>query len=112
MIDAGKAKSLAIMAEARNPQFKDVPTLKESLNIDFTLGSWRGIGGPKGLPADIATLLAGELKKAYDSKEYKDFMESRGLSMKYADANGFATFMAGSDKSMGAFMKAGGLAKS
>ncbi|KRE09891.1 ABC transporter substrate-binding protein [Bosea sp. Root381] len=112
MIDAGKAKSLAIMAEARNPQFKDVPTLKESLNIDFTLGSWRGIGGPKGLPADIASLLAGELKKVYESKEYKDFMESRGLSMKYADADGFATFMAGSDKSMGAFMKAGGLAKS
>lgn len=111
MIDAGKAKSLAIMAEARNPQFKDVPTLKESLNIDFTLGSWRGIGGPKGLPADVAKLLEAELKKVYDSKEYKDFMESRGLSMKYADADGFAKFMATSDKSMGAFMKAGGLAK-
>ena len=112
MLDAGRARSLAIMASERNPQFKDVPTLKESLNIDFTLGSWRGIGGPKGLPADIARMLEAELKKVYDSKEYKDFMESRGLSMKYADADGFAKFMAESDKSMGAFMKAGGLAKS
>src|SRR5690606_15204665 len=78
MIDAGKAKSLAIMASERNPQFKDVPTLNETLGIDYSIGAWRGIGAPKGLPADIAAKLTASLKKAYDSKEYKDFMNSRG----------------------------------
>jgi tripartite-type tricarboxylate transporter receptor subunit TctC len=111
MIDAGRAKALAIMAAERNPQFKDVPTLKEALNIEVPLGSWRGIGGPKNLPPDVAKLLSAELKKIYDSQEYKDFMNSRGLSMKYADAENFGSFMAESDKAMGAFMKAGGLAK-
>jgi tripartite-type tricarboxylate transporter receptor subunit TctC len=111
MIDAGKAKSLAIMADARMPQFKDVPTLKETLGIDITLGSWRGIGGPKNLPADITKLLGAELKKIYDSKDYKEFMDSRGLTMKYADGAAFEAFMADSDKKMGAFMKAAGLAK-
>lgn len=111
MLDAGKARSLAIMASERNPQFKDVPTLKEAMNIDFTLGSWRGIGGPKNMPQDVAKLLAAELKKIYDAKEYKDFMDSRGLTMIYANADDFQKYMADSDKAMGAFMKAGGLAK-
>ncbi|MGX5737034.1 tripartite tricarboxylate transporter substrate binding protein [Bosea thiooxidans] len=111
MIDAGKAKSLAIMAPERNPLFKDVPTLKETLGLDFSIGSWRGIGGPKNLPADVAKLISAELKKIYDSKEYKDFMAARGLTMRYADAEAAYKFMGESDKAMGAFMKAGGLAK-
>jgi tripartite-type tricarboxylate transporter receptor subunit TctC len=111
MIDAGRARSLAIMAATRNPQFKDVPTLKETMGLEVPLGSWRGIAGPKGLPPEVAKTLSAELKTIYESQEYKDFMNSRGLTMKYADADAFGTFMSESDKAMGAFMKAGGLAK-
>ena len=32
------------------PQFKDVPTLNETLGINYSIGAWRGIGAPKGLP--------------------------------------------------------------
>ncbi|RTL61425.1 MAG: tripartite tricarboxylate transporter substrate binding protein, partial [Hyphomicrobiales bacterium] len=54
IIEAGKARSLAIMAPERNPAFKDVPTLKEAMGIDYTTGAWRGFAGPKNLPPDIA----------------------------------------------------------
>ena len=54
IIEAGKARSLAIMAPARNPAFPNVPTLKEAMGIDYATGAWRGIAGPKGLPADVA----------------------------------------------------------
>ena len=37
MIDAGRAKSLAIMAPERNPQFAGVPTLNESLGITYSV---------------------------------------------------------------------------
>ncbi|MCR4522896.1 MULTISPECIES: tripartite tricarboxylate transporter substrate binding protein [Bosea] len=111
MIDAGKAKSLAIMASARNPQFKDVPTLNETLGINYSIGAWRGIGAPKGLPPEIAAKLTAALKKAFDSKDYQDFMNSRGFGMKFADGPGFASFMAASDTSMASAMKAAGLAK-
>ena len=30
------------------PAFKDVPTLKEAMGIDYTTGAWRGIAGPQG----------------------------------------------------------------
>jgi tripartite-type tricarboxylate transporter receptor subunit TctC len=111
MIEAGKARSLALMAPQRAAAFKDIPTLKEAMGIDFTTGAWRGFVGPKGLPAEMATKLTASLKKIYDSKEYKDFMNGRGFGMVWADAAGYATFMDKSDAQMGTAMKAAGHAK-
>ncbi len=111
MIEAGKARSLAIMAQARNPQFPDVPTLREAMGINYDTGAWRGFAGPKGLPQPIATKLTAALKKVYDSKEYKDFMSSRGFGVIWGDAERYAAFMDESDKKMGEAMKAAGLAK-
>ena len=111
MIEAGKARSLAVMSKTRNAAFPDVPTLKEAMNIDYDTGAWRGIAGPKGLPQPVAEKLTAALKKAYDSKEYKDFMASRGFGVVWADAAGFAKFMDDGNKQMGQAMKAAGLAK-
>ena len=58
----------------RNPAFPDVPTLKEAIGVDYTTGAWRGIAGPKGLPAAVAKKLTAALKKVFDFKEFKEFM--------------------------------------
>jgi len=111
MIDAGKARSLAVMAQNRNPAFPDVPTLKEAAGIDYSVGAWRGIAAPKGLPADIQQKLVAALKKANESKEFTDFMASRGFGVKWADPAGFAKFMADGNAAMGKAMEAAGLKK-
>jgi tripartite-type tricarboxylate transporter receptor subunit TctC len=111
MIEAGKARSLALMAPERSPAFKDIPTLKEAMGIDYTTGAWRGFAAPKGLPADIAGKLTASLEKIYKSKEYNDFMSARGFAVKWADAKGYAAFMDKSDAQMGDAMKAAGLSK-
>ena len=111
MIDAGKAKSLAIMAAERNALFPDVPTLNEQLGINYSVGAWRGLAAPKGLPADMAAALAAALKKAYDSKEYQDFMKARGFGVTWAEGKDFAAFMEKGDKAMGEAMTGAGLAK-
>jgi tripartite-type tricarboxylate transporter receptor subunit TctC len=111
MIDAGKAVSLAVMAPQRNPAFKDVPTLNESLGINYSVGAWRGIAGPKGMPADVAAKLTAELKKAYDSAEFQDFMRNRGFGTTWADPASFAKYMDDGDKAMGTAMTAAGLKK-
>ena len=111
IIEAGKARSLAIMAPERNPTFPNTPTLKEEMGLDYSTGAWRGFAGPKNLPADIQAKLQASLKKAFDSKEYQEFMSSRGFGMKWADQQGFAQFMDSSDAQMGTAMKAAGLAK-
>lgn len=111
MIEAGKARSLAVMSKTRNPQFADVPTLKEATGSDFVTGAWRGIAGPKGLPQPIATKLTAALKKVYDSAEFQDFMTKRGFGLIWGDAAQYAGFMDTSDKNMGEAMKAAGLYK-
>jgi tripartite-type tricarboxylate transporter receptor subunit TctC len=111
LVEAGKARSLAIMASERNPMFAGVPTLKEAAGVDYSVGAWRGMAAPKGLPVDIQNKIVAALKKANESKEFKDFMASRGFGIKWADAPGFAKFMAAGDTAMGVAMKAAGLAK-
>jgi putative tricarboxylic transport membrane protein len=111
IIEAGKARSLAVMAAERNPAFKDVPTLKEAMGIDYTTGAWRGFAAPKGLPAEIAAAATAALKKVNESAEFRDFMANRGFGVRWADGAGFAGFMAKGDAAMGVAMKAAGLAK-
>ncbi|MGT2499810.1 tripartite tricarboxylate transporter substrate binding protein [Bradyrhizobium guangxiense] len=111
MIDAGKARSLAVMAPKRAATFPDVPTLKEAMGVDYTTGAWRGFAGPKGLPQPIAAKLTASLKKIFDSKEYNDFMSSRGFGVLWNDASGYAAFMDKADAQMGEAMKAAGIAK-
>src|SRR5947208_2804519 len=61
--------------------------------------------------ADAQRTLVTALKKVYDSKEYKDFMASRGFGVVWADPQETAKFMAASDANLGAALKAVGLAK-
>jgi tripartite-type tricarboxylate transporter receptor subunit TctC len=111
MLDAGRARSLAIMASERNPQFANVPTLKEAIGVDYTVGAWRGIAAPKGLPAPIAARYTEVCKKINESKEFRDFMSARGFGIRWADGAGFAQFMAAGNAAMGVAMKAAGLAR-
>ena len=111
LIDAGKVKSLAVMASSRAALFPNVPTLKEATGSDWATGAWRGIAAPKGLPAPVAARLEASVKKAYDSKEYKDFMAQRGFGMLWGSAQEFARFMAKGDADMKAVMTAVGIAK-
>jgi tripartite-type tricarboxylate transporter receptor subunit TctC len=111
MIDAGKARALAIMDANPPALYPNVPTLKKELGSDWAIAAWRVIAAPKGIPAGAQKVLVPALKKVYESKEYKEFMTSRGLGMIYADPQGTAKFMAQSDANLGAALKAVGLAK-
>lgn len=111
MLDAGRARSLAVMAAARLSAFPNVPTLKEAMGLDWQIGAWRGIAGPKGVPAEVGAVLAPALGKVFRSKEYEDFMNARGFGLLYADAEGFARHLEQSDRQLGEAMRAAGLAK-
>jgi tripartite-type tricarboxylate transporter receptor subunit TctC len=111
LIDAGKVRSLAVMDSQRSALFPNVPTLKEATGQDWMTGAWRGVAAPKGLPPAVAARLEASVKRAYDSKEYKDFMTQRGFGLLWASSGDFARFMAKGDTDMKAVMTAVGLAK-
>src|SRR5258706_786925 len=111
MIDAGKARALAIMDDNPPALYPNVPTLKKELGTDWKIAAWRVIAAPKGIPAEAQKTLGAALKRVYDSKDYKDFMASRGFGVVWADAEGTTKFMAASDVNLGGALKAVGLAK-
>ena len=57
----------------------------------WTVSAWRGIAGPKGMPADVQQRLVTAIKKIWDSKEFKDFATSRGFGMEWAPSTEFAS---------------------
>jgi tripartite-type tricarboxylate transporter receptor subunit TctC len=111
LIDAGRVKSLAIMNDKPSALYPNVPTLKAAIGSDWTMAAWRGIVAPKGLPAPVRDKLAEAVRKVATSKEYNDFMASRGFGVIYAGPDDFAKFMVKSNTELGATMKAVGLVK-
>jgi tripartite-type tricarboxylate transporter receptor subunit TctC len=90
-IDAGLLRPLAIMADERDPNFPNVPTLKE-LGIDWSSGTWRGLVVPKGTPTEIINLLYNTALEITNSTEFKDFMSQRGFGIQIKNPAEFETF--------------------
>jgi tripartite-type tricarboxylate transporter receptor subunit TctC len=111
LIDAGKVKSLAVMNETPAALYPNVPTLKAATGSEWKIGAWRGIAAPKGMPAEAHDKLVAAIRKIAASKEYNDFMSSRGFGVVYQGPEEFGRFMAKSDADLGATMKAVGIAK-
>jgi tripartite-type tricarboxylate transporter receptor subunit TctC len=110
LVEANKLKALATMSDTRIELFPEVPTLKE-LGINFSMGTWRGVGVPKGTPDNVVEILEKSLKKMVGSKEYNDFMRNNGFLVTWQSSEEFGKLMAEGDKEMGELMKEVGLVK-
>jgi tripartite-type tricarboxylate transporter receptor subunit TctC len=110
LIDAGKVRPLAIMADEKDPKFPDVPTLKE-MGIDWTCGAWRGIAAPKGTPPEIVAVLEKAIEKVVKSDEFIKFMKNRGFGIYWLNSADFAKAIAKADEDNGKIMKAAGIVK-
>ncbi len=108
LIDAKKVRPLAVMADERQKAFPDLPTLKES-GVNWSMGSWRGFALPKGGKPNQVTFYEAALKKIYESKDFKDFMDGKGYGMIWRGSADYTTFMAQQDESMGVVMKEAGI---
>jgi tripartite-type tricarboxylate transporter receptor subunit TctC len=63
MVDNGRLRLLATFAAKRSPRWPTVPTLKE-LGFPIVAMSPYGLGGPRGLPAPVVTVLHDAFRKA------------------------------------------------
>lgn len=111
LIDAGKVKSLAVMAASPAGLYPNIPTLKAATGSDWTMAAWRGIAAPKNIPAEARDKLVAAIRKIVAGKEYNEFMTQRGFGVIYAEPDDYARFMAKSDQDLGATMKAVGIVK-
>ena len=92
-LQAGKLKMLTVMADQRLKNFDKVPTLKEK-GIDLTIGTWRGIAGPKNMPPEVVNFLKTAAKKTVDEPSFLEVLSKQNLGFVYRDDKGFRDQMA------------------
>lgn len=91
-VEGGALRTLAIMADERNPNFSDIPTLKEE-GIDFSYGTWRGFAVPLGTPDDVVEILRDALVEVVESQAFLDFMQTSGFGIQVRVGDDFGDFM-------------------
>ena len=89
-VTSGKLRTLGVFGDQRvkGAGFDQVPTLKER-KIDLSMGTWRGLAGPKNLPADVMSKLSEITLKTANEPAVKEAMEKQNLGYSVADG---ATF--------------------
>ncbi len=94
-VGTGKLKALAVMAERRvGGDFAQVPTLKER-NIDLSLGIWRGLSAPRGMPDAVMAVLKDATARAVREPVMQEALEKLHFSTDtYADDLALAALMA------------------
>jgi tripartite-type tricarboxylate transporter receptor subunit TctC len=111
MVEAGQVRTLAIMHPTRDPAYPNVPTVREAVGVDWALGGWRGIAGPRNLPADITTRLRQAMRKVVADAEFVRLMGSRHFGIEYLDGPDFATWLDAAERRFGDAARAAGLVR-
>ena len=109
-VQAGNLKILGVMAAERDKIFPNVPTFKEQ-GVDVQFATWRGLAFPKGVPAANRAKVADAYKKAFETKEFKEFAANAALTLNYQDGAAFTKFLDQNYKDVAAVMKGLGLSK-
>ena len=80
--DAGKSRPLASFTPKGKlkGKFGDIPTFAElGYGDDMVYFMQRSIVAPSGISADVQAFYTGVFKKVYETKEWQDYMKSKGL---------------------------------
>jgi tripartite-type tricarboxylate transporter receptor subunit TctC len=104
---AGSLKTLAIMAPERNPDFANIPTLKEQ-GIDWSYGTWRGFAVPLGTPANVVKILQDAMVKVVEGDAFKTFMKTNGFGIQVRVGDDFGSYMKQQFDALAAIFKLAG----
>ena len=87
-VDSGNMRILAVLNPERVKEFPNAPTARE-LGYDVSWSSWRAIGVPKGVPADIKQALDEAFKKAFDNPEFQAKATKASMDLLYRTGDEF-----------------------
>jgi tripartite-type tricarboxylate transporter receptor subunit TctC len=109
-VKAGEMKILAILGDKRLEIFPDIPTAKE-LGVDVNINTFRGLGGPAGIPEDRVKILHDGFKKMMEDPAFTDVMEKMGLGIDYRNTEDYIKLTEDTAKSLEPVLKELGLYK-
>lgn len=103
LLDAGKVRCLAIMADEPQAEMPGTPTLRER-NWDWSLTGWRGLALPLGVPEDRKAKLLDALRRVVQGEEYRTFLQKAGFGHRAGEPAEFAKTLETSDRQFGEIM--------
>jgi putative tricarboxylic transport membrane protein len=108
---ANRVRPLAVFDGSRipDPQWKDIPTVKEALGVDIQYQMLRGIFGPPGMPKEAVDWYVDFLKKVQDTPEFKKYLEDGALKSAFATGKEYASWVEENEKLHKELMAKGGL---
>ena len=93
LVRSGQIRTLAVTSPKRSTVLPDIPTLEESGASGANLGTWWGIVGPAGMPADIVNALNAEIGKMLASPELGAFLTNEGAESETMTPQQFGDMM-------------------
>ena len=109
-LEGKKVRILATFNAQRLPDFPDVPTVKES-GFDVVLNKFRGLAGPKGLPADIVVIWEKAVPQLLNDPEYKKVYASESLVPNFIPHDEYLKFINEFASTSESFLKETGAVK-
>ena len=92
-IRGGKVRGIALASRERNPAVPDVPTMAELGLADFEVGTWSGLIGPRGVPADVVQKINAAVNAVVNDPTVRQRLLDEGAEMKTMSAAEFGAFM-------------------
>ena len=111
LLEAGRVRTLAVMAEKRLEQFPQVPTVTEVFGKPWTMSTWFAVLGPKGMNEEAAQRLLAATRKVHESAPFKEFIAQRGYTPVWNEGRDFDEFAQKWERSLDEIVAALGLKK-
>lgn len=111
LVDAGEAKTVALISDTRSLLYPDLPTTTEIFDVQWSPMPFRGMAAPAGIPDEVVTKVEAALKDITEDAAFNDMMASRGFSVAYQDAAGFEDTVTAASEGLSAAMASAGLTK-
>ena len=92
-IRGAKVRAIGLASKERNPAVPDVPTLAELGVADFDVGTWSGLIGPKGVPADVVAKINEAVSAVVNDPAIRKRLVDEGAEIRLMSPQDFGSFM-------------------
>lgn len=103
-LDAGQVRILAFFTEQRLAKYPDVPTAVEQ-GINLSLSKFRGLTGPKGLPAGVIRAWEAAIPKLLENPEYRKLYEANCLMPAFMGQKTFQAYVVQTETKLREYLK-------
>jgi tripartite-type tricarboxylate transporter receptor subunit TctC len=104
-VKQGRLKALAVSGPKRSPIAPDIPTISESGVPGFSVLSWFGLYGPRGMSPELARRINEQVNKVLQSPEMVARFQQLGIDPGRGSAADFAAMVAKDSAQWGALVK-------